>query len=70
MKFIGINGNELNDTDRVGTSTKVQFLDGGKRVEEYSIVIYGDVDGSGTISARDLLVLQRYIIGTVDINSM
>ena len=67
MKFIDIEDNELKDEDRVGTGTKIQFFKNGEKVNEYTIIIYGDVDGSGIINARDLLMLQRYILKKIDL---
>lgn len=63
MSFVNIDGTQLKNEDKVGTGTKIQFKENGKTIEEYEILIYGDVDGSGTINARDLLMLQRYILG-------
>ncbi len=67
MKFVSIDNKTLNDEDIVGTGTKIQFRDGNKLIIEYEIVIYGDVDGTGMITARDLLVLQRYINKKLDL---
>ena len=60
-----INGNVLPDDGVVGTGTGIYFSSTGK---EYHFVIYGDVDGSGIINSRDLLVLQRYILGKTELN--
>ena len=38
-----------------------------EKVNEYTVIIYGDVDGSGIINARDLLMLQRYILKKIDL---
>ena len=38
---------------------RYSFLKMEKRVNEYTIIIYGDVDGSGIINARDLLMLTK-----------
>ena len=70
ITVVNINGEELSDKDRVGTGTKIQFKENGAIIEEYTIVIYGDVDGSGVINARDLLMLQRYILGKAELNSI
>ncbi len=67
IKFIDIEGNELADNDHVGTGTKVQFLKNNEKVNEYTVIVYGDVDGSGIINARDLLVLQRYILKKIEL---
>lgn len=61
--IVNIDGTQLENEDRVGTGTKIQFKEKGKVIEEYTVLIYGDVDGSGVINARDLLMLQRYLLG-------
>ena len=67
MKFIDIENVELKDEDHVGTGTKIQFFKNEEKVNEYTVIIYGDVDGSGIINARDLLMLQRYILKKIDL---
>ena len=57
------NKNEiLEDTDIVGTGNKVRFKENEKILKQYEIVIFGDVDGDGKITSKDLLVLQRHIL--------
>ena len=54
-----INGTAISSLDTlVGTGDKFTTTDG----TEYTVVVYGDVDGSGTIDSVDLLVLQRHIL--------
>lgn len=68
VKFIDIENKEISGDSKVGTGTKIQFLINNSVEEEYTIIIYGDVDGTGVINARDLLMLQRYILGKMSIN--
>ena len=70
MNIVNIDGKALEDSEKVGTGTKIQFLDGSDIAKEYTIIVYGDVDGSGTINARDLLMLQRYLLGKVQIKEI
>ncbi len=70
ITVINIDGEELSDDDKVGTGTKIQFKQNGNIVDEYIVVIYGDVDGSGVINARDLLMLQRYILGKAELENI
>jgi len=58
-KLVNVSGTVLNDTDKVGTGTKVQILNGTDVLQEYTIVIYGDINGDGTIDVVDLLMLKR-----------
>ena len=52
----------LNDADIVGTGTKIQVKENGVVLREYTIILYGDVNGDGRINSVDLLVLQRHIL--------
>ena len=70
ITVIDIDGEELSNDDRVGTGTKIQFKENGEIIHEYTVLIYGDVDGSGVINARDLLMLQRYILGKAKLENI
>lgn len=67
ITFTSIDSKELTDTDKVGTGTKIQFENGDKLIAEYTIIVYGDVDGTGVINARDLLMLQRFILNKAEL---
>ncbi len=65
VKIVDKEGNALEDGDLVGTGAKVQIFTNTNTqnmVAEYSIIIYGDVDGNGKINSVDLLKLQRHIL--------
>lgn len=50
---------ELSDTQKVGTGTTVQLMDGAWVKDSVTVMITGEIDGDGVISAADaLLVLQ------------
>ena len=70
VKFVDINGKEIFGTELVGTGTKIQFSKNNTVEEEYTVLIYGDVDGSGVINARDLLVLQRYLLNKTELSQI
>ena len=58
------NGNELKDDDVIGTGTKVIATDtDGNIIHEYSIIIYGDVNGDGKISPSDYVKVKNSILG-------
>ena len=57
------NKNEvLEETDIVGTNSKILIKRDGKILRKYTIIIYGDSNGDGKINSVDLLVLQRHIL--------
>ncbi|MDD4387546.1 MAG: Ig-like domain-containing protein [Clostridia bacterium] len=61
--FKDINNKVLTETDNVGTGTKIEVFDGSDNlIYTYNMVIYGDVNGDGKISATDLTYIQRYIV--------
>ena len=51
---------KTNDSFRTGD--KVRITASNKTVE-YEVIIYGDADGDGEISRKDLLQLQRQVFG-------
>ena len=55
-------GNKLSGLDLVGTGSIIKILDNNNLVMEYSVIMYGDVNGDGKINSIDLLVLQRHIL--------
>lgn len=52
----------MQETDIVGTGTKIQIKENGNLLREYKIILYGDANGDGKINSVDLLVLQRHIL--------
>ncbi len=68
-KLINSSGAVLSDTDKVGTGTKVQILNGTQIVQEYTIVIYGDISGDGEIDVVDLLMLKRKLTNKITLNT-
>ena len=52
----------MQETDLVGTGTKIQIKENGNLLREYKIILYGDANGDGKINSVDLLVLQRHIL--------
>ena len=55
-----------NDNEKLKTGTKVTLSD-GVRQKEVNIVVSGDVIGDGDVGIRDLLRIQRYLLGDNDI---
>ena len=74
IKIIDKNGKNLQGQDLVGTGSKVQiFVNNPLDTQEvliceYSIIVYGDIDGNGKINSVDLLKLQRHILGIEEID--
>ncbi|MDD4375496.1 MAG: Ig-like domain-containing protein [Clostridia bacterium] len=56
------NGINLKDADIVGTGSKVRVQDiNNNIIQEYIVVIYGDVSGDGKINSGDLLAMVKHL---------
>ena len=47
----------------VATGHVVKIMAGGTVYASYPVVIYGDVNGDGTVTSIDLLIAQKHILG-------
>ncbi len=55
----------------IGTGSKVFVYDaGGKVVDTYQVVIYGDTNGDGIVNALDLLRTQKDILGVKKLSGL
>ncbi len=67
-------GEKIENNQLVGTGSKIKIIkttqtnNTTETLAEYTVVLYGDVNGDGKINSVDLLVLQRHIleIQTID----
>lgn len=62
IEIVNYQNQILQDTDIVGTGSKIRVKEAGKILRQYQIIIYGDSNGDGKINSVDLLVLQRHIL--------
>ncbi len=60
----------LEDTDRVGTGSKILIKQDNNVLGQYMILLYGDVNGDARIDSIDLLVLQRHILQIEEIKGI
>lgn len=61
VKIYDASGKELTEGS-VGTGCEVRLLDGGEIIESLQVVLLGDVNGDGRISAMDLLQVQKHLL--------
>lgn len=47
----------------IGTGTKIYLLDGEEEYDRLTVVIYGDLTGTGTITSRDVNLAFEYLLG-------
>ena len=66
VKILKADGAE--NTGIVGTGDKVTVYVNGNVVKQYDIVIYGDINGDGKISNIELVMLQKQILGIVQLS--
>lgn len=63
LKFISRGSKELEDTDRLGTGSKIQLLsEDNSVIDEVYVVITGDFNGDGRINGMDISGLSRCLL--------
>lgn len=62
IEIVNYKNEILQETDLVGTGSKIVVKENGILLRQYKIILYGDVNGDGKINSVDLLVLQRHIL--------
>ena len=67
VKFIDNTGKELENNDIIRTGSKV-VIELSTETKEYTIVVYGDVNGDGKITMSDLVKSANYLIDEKIIN--
>lgn len=68
INIIDSNGNVLSDSNKIGTGSVIQIKDGNNILQEYKIVIYGDLNGDGQIDVVDLLILKRKLTNKLSLD--
>ena len=63
LRFYDDSNIELEDTDCVGTGTRIQLLNqDGAMLDEVVIVINGDYNGDGIVNGKDISGITRYLM--------
>lgn len=62
IEIVNYKNELLDDTEIVGTGSKIRIKENDKTLRIYKIIIYGDANGDGKINSTDLLVIQRHIL--------
>ena len=71
ISFENSNGKILEDDENIGTGSSLILKDTqGNEVFRYNFILYGDVNGDGLINSLDVLVIQKYILETKDIQGL
>ena len=71
MEFYDSKGVLLKDDSMIGTGYRLCLKnDNGNEIYNYYFIIYGDVNGDGSINSLDVLVLQKYILEMKDLDEL
>lgn len=64
LEIMDASGN-IKTTGNIGTGDKVIIKNkNGEVIFDYTFVLYGDVDGDGTIALRDALLIRKHNLGS------
>jgi len=64
LRITDINGNVMSDTQRITTGSTLQFLVDGESVyDEYTFLIFGDVNCDGYVDGNDSIIVQCLVAG-------
>lgn len=69
IKYMKPSGEELQKEDKIATGTKIIFKF-NEELDEYVVVIKGDINGDGKISASDYVICKNYIMGTKELSGV
>ena len=58
-------GNAVSGSTIVGTGYCIRIVENGKVVDYLEIIVKGDVDGNGILSATDYLRIKHYFLGNI-----
>lgn len=58
-----VNASGAENKNALRTGDRLQIFSGNTLKKEYPVVIYGDVNGDGTIDLLDLTISKRYVLG-------
>ena len=67
-----INGKVISDDDLIGTGTTISLVskDSREEIQTFTVIIYGDVNGDGKISAVDYTLIKNHIMDIKKINNV
>jgi len=62
VEITDADGVALTDTDYIGSNTHIIIKKDGTTIEEYIVVLYGDIDGNGIIDSADTTAIRRILL--------
>jgi uncharacterized protein YgiM (DUF1202 family) len=71
MEFYNYQNDKLENEDKIGTGTTLILKnENNEKIQEYTFILYGDVNGDGEIDSLDALILQKHILETKKITGI
>jgi len=70
IRFVNKDGKALADIDCVATGTRIIATVNGLEKTVATVVVKGDVNGDGTITSRDYLLVKRTFFGTYSLENV
>ena len=62
LEFRSKTGEQLSDSDYVGTGAEIKLVDGDEVLETVVVVLTGDMNGDGYVNNRDVAMISRYLV--------
>ena len=63
LDFLDANGDKLSGAAPVGTGMVINLLKDGKRLDSVTVIVAGDVDGSGDVDPTDYMLIKSVWMG-------
>lgn len=68
IKITNASGKGISGNTKIGTGSTISVIDkDGKTKYDYKVIIYGDVNGDGQITASDYVNIKNYILGKIQL---
>lgn len=69
VSVVNANGNDISGNTRLGTGSVITVLDNdGVTKYKYTVVMYGDVNGDGKVTASDYVNIKNYLLKKSNLN--
>lgn len=70
VSVVNASGKTITGSNKLGTGSVITVTDlDGKTKYNYTVIMYGDVNGDGMINSADYIVIKNYIMGKVKLSS-
>ena len=70
LRVVSKAGKTLSSSDTVGTGAKISLYSNGKLVDTVTVLVLGDIDGSGGVDGTDYLNIKSAMLKTASLDTM